>query len=230
MSNPEGPSFKLLGISFDMQLLMVDAIGEVVTTATWKMRTLLRTRRFYTIADLILLYKSHVLPFLEYRTAGIYHAHRDALVRLDHIQERFLEDIGISTKEAMLHFSLAPLVARRDIAMLGLVHRAALKKGPAHFWHFFQVTGTGTGKHRLTLSEQYSVRTGRTTLRTRSAFGLIPIYNMLPETVVSKRSVSAFQSDLQALLKECAMNDMPGWERLFSPRTPLSRHPLRGVI
>ena len=64
-TEPEGPSFKLLGISFDTQLLMGDAVDEVINSATWKLRTLLRTRRFYTTADMVILYKTHVLPYLE---------------------------------------------------------------------------------------------------------------------------------------------------------------------
>ena len=38
-------------------------------------------------------------------------------------------------EEALEHFSLAPLAARREIAMLGVIHRAVLKKGPLQLWH-----------------------------------------------------------------------------------------------
>ena len=34
--------------------------------------------------------------------------------------------------------NLAPLAVRRDIAMLGLIHRAMLGRGPAQFREFFQ--------------------------------------------------------------------------------------------
>ena len=52
---------------------MQGAVAELVVECGWKFRTLLRTRRYYTDADLVLLYKSHVLNFVDYRTAGIYH-------------------------------------------------------------------------------------------------------------------------------------------------------------
>jgi hypothetical protein len=80
-SDPHGSNFKLLGVSFDCMLDMTDAIGEVVADAGWKMRTLLRTRRFYCDADLVTLYKSHLLSYLEYRTPAVYHARREHLGR-----------------------------------------------------------------------------------------------------------------------------------------------------
>ena len=53
-SDPSGNGFKMLGVTFDEQLTMSEAVGEIVTAAGWKLRTLVRTRRFYTDADLII--------------------------------------------------------------------------------------------------------------------------------------------------------------------------------
>ena len=84
-SEPQGDAFKLLGVSFDCMLDLTDAIGSVVMDAGWKMKSLLRTRRYYCDAQLVLLYKSHLLALLEYRTPAIYHARRGVLIRLDNI-------------------------------------------------------------------------------------------------------------------------------------------------
>ena len=73
----------MLGVTFDTELAMADAISELVSAAGWKLRTLIRTRRFYTDADLVVLYKAHLLSFLEYRTPAVYHATRACLRRLD---------------------------------------------------------------------------------------------------------------------------------------------------
>ena len=108
--------FNLLGLLLDDGLSMVEAVGKLVTEAGWKLRTLLRTRRFYTDADLVILYKAHLLSFLEYRTPAIYHATRDVLARLDAVQSRFLTNAGVSKVDALVHFHLAPLSVRRDIA------------------------------------------------------------------------------------------------------------------
>ena len=72
----------------------------------------------------------------------MYHARRQVLSRLDRVQARFLRDAGVSEIEALMNFALAPLQTRRDIAMLGLVHRAVLGDGPPHFKEFFKLIGT----------------------------------------------------------------------------------------
>ena len=42
--------------------------------------------------------------------------------------------------DAALHeFNLAPLESRRDMAMLGLIHRTLLGQGPPQFQQWFQV-------------------------------------------------------------------------------------------
>ena len=68
VSEPSGDNFKLLGVPLDPELSMVDAVSEIVSAAGWKLRTLLRTRRFYTDSDIVVLYKFHLLIYLEYRT------------------------------------------------------------------------------------------------------------------------------------------------------------------
>ena len=88
-SDSEGSSFKLLGVPFDTELSMAYAVSELVSSAGWTLRTLLRTRRFYTDADLIVPYKAHLPSYLEYRTPAIYHATRVVISRLDAVQNRF---------------------------------------------------------------------------------------------------------------------------------------------
>jgi hypothetical protein len=174
LSDPEGGNFKLLGVSFDTELSMASAVSEIVSAAGWKLRTLLRTRRYYTDADLIVLYKTHLLSFLEYRTPAIYHATRAVLSRLDGVQSNFLHDIGVDETVALINFHLAPLSARRDMALLGVIHRTMLGKGPAQFLDFFQRDPSQHGKvldHR---------RLSKSPLIKRSALGLVAIYNMLP--------------------------------------------------
>ena len=60
------------------------------------------------------------------------------LDRLDAIQTRFLKELGVSETEALMNFGLAPLRLRRDIAMLGVIHRSVLGKGPPQFQELFQ--------------------------------------------------------------------------------------------
>ena len=116
-SDPEGSTFKLLGVPFDTELSMACAVSELVSSAGWKLRTILRTRRFYTDSDLIVFYNAHSLSYLEYRTPAIYHATRVVISRLDAVLNRFLRDVGVDDVTALVNFDLAPLSTPRDIAM-----------------------------------------------------------------------------------------------------------------
>ena len=109
---------------------MADGVAEVVHKASSRLCCLLRCRRFYSVADLVLQYKAQVLSYIEYRTPAIYHAADTHLDKLDAVQCRFLKEVGVSPLEALVDFHLAPLCARRDIAMLGVIHRAACGGGP----------------------------------------------------------------------------------------------------
>ena len=219
ISDPSGKNFKMLGVSFDPELSMADAIEELVSVASWKLRTLIRARRFYTHADLVLLYKAPLLSFIEYRTPAIYHATRVFLSRLDAIPRGFLKDIGVDEVTALVDFHLAPLSTRRDMAMLGVIHRTALGKGPPQFQKHFKIQA-----HESTLLDP---RTGsKSPLIKRSALGLVAIYNRLPPSFRAVRSVPAFQKSLQEMVKKYATSGHPQWSEVFSPRLPLTSHPL----
>ena len=71
-----------------------------------------------------------ILGFIEYRTAAIYHASSTALAELDLVYSRLLRVAGLTQEDSLLEFGLAPLNSRRDIAMLGLIHRTVIGEGP----------------------------------------------------------------------------------------------------
>ena len=56
-SEAAGAEFKLLGLVLDVSITMRSAVEEVVLEAGWKLKMLLRTKRFYTDGELILLSK-----------------------------------------------------------------------------------------------------------------------------------------------------------------------------
>ena len=224
LRNPLGPNFRILGILFDGQLSMAVACKEIAQRAKWKVRTLLATSRYYDVKSLINLYKSHVLSFLESGTPAIYHAAKTHLALIDHVQDIFLRELGVSSEAALMEFNLAPLNTRRDISMLGLIHRTVLKGGTPHFRRWFHVaprpvrdaavTRLGGRRHN---SQLYDPVDGsrRRTMFGRSAFGLIRIYNLLPQKVVDSRSVKDFQSQLQDLVKESLVSSDDDWPFRF---------------
>jgi hypothetical protein len=127
---PHGGPAKLLGIEFDNKLIMASATHKCARKAAWKTKSLLRVRRFYTVLDLVVLYKSHVLSYIEYRTAGVHFASTSVLNGLDDVQRNFLRQLDLNEIDAFMSFNVAPLCVRRDIAVLGVIHRAALREGP----------------------------------------------------------------------------------------------------
>ena len=180
-TEPHGGDFKLLGINFDPKLRMTSAVYECVVACNWKLQSILRTKRFYSDADVLVTFKSHILSFIEYRTMAIAHAAPSDLVPLDDILTRLLVRLGISQEAALMHFKLAPLNTRRDISLLGIIHKAALRQGPPQFHHFF-IGARAIYGHSRTL---YDPCVGRPRLFfKRSIFGLVRYYNMLPEDII----------------------------------------------
>ena len=120
---------------------------------------------------------------------------------------------------ALVEFHLAPLSTRRDIAMLGFIRRTALGKGPPQFQDSFK-------KHRHDLTMHDPRRDSKSPLIKRSALGLVALYNMLPHSSRSAKSVSAFQKSLQEVVTKYAASGYPQWSDVLSPRLSLTSHPL----
>ena len=55
---------------------------------------------------------------------------------------------------ALLNFNLAPLATRRDIGMLGVIHRTALGKGPSQLKQHFK-PWENLSTLETTLGDQY---------------------------------------------------------------------------
>ena len=158
------------------------AVRDVVSQASWKLTTILRTRRVHGVSQLVQVYKSKVLSFVEYRTPAVYHAAKTTLVGIDAVQRRFLRECALSDEDALLHFNLAPLQTRRDIAMLGLIHRSVLGCGPRHFANMFLTSPPSVSqKHDKQLLSHRSPR--HLQILSRSALGLVDVYNLLPQVV-----------------------------------------------
>jgi hypothetical protein len=211
-TDPYGMDFKLLGIIFDCKLEMENAVRFLTGKVKWKLHMLLRSRKSFRTEDLVIQYKQQVLSYIEYRTPAIYHATKTILSRLDKLQDRFLLELGITKEAALMDFKLAPLSMRRDIAMLGILHRAATGDGPEHFREYFRRRSGSLMLESPTATNTVSL------LWKRSIWGLIRVYNTLGGALQC-----AAVKDLQFMLQERAkrivvkqLND--NWEELYSPR------------
>ena len=93
------------------------AINKIAAQAHVRLQILVRSRRFFSVAALIRLYKSQVLSYLEYATPALYHAPRFFLQRLDAVQTNFLNEIGL-TSAVVIVMSVVVLMFVVDVVVL----------------------------------------------------------------------------------------------------------------
>ena len=134
------------------------------------------------------------------------------LAMLDRLQDSFLRDVGVSREEALFRFNLAPLPMRRDIALLGLLHRTALGKGPPQFMDIFK-----RRPGSLLLVDPLEGREASLLMR-RSIWGLVRVYNTLGGALQCAE-VKGLQYMLQERAKSVVSKHLlTAWDRLYSPR------------
>jgi hypothetical protein len=209
---PYGEDFKLLGVVFDCRLNMDVAVQALAGKVRWKVQMLLRSRKSFNVVDMIVQYEQQIFSFIEFRTGAIYHATKTVLRQLDHQQDRFLRELGVTPEAAIFDFNLAPLTMRRDIAMLGLLHRAALGEGPSQFRTYFT-----RQQGSLRLADPLA-NTTTSQLMKRSIWGLVPVYNTLGGTLECA-TVKDFQRHLQDRAKRVVCKHLlSDWGSLYSPR------------
>ena len=201
---------------------MEDAINEIVGIARVHLQTLLRGKHLFTQEGLVRLFKQQVVPHVEYATPAIYHAPRFFLNRLDQVEADFLEELGVTAREAFLNLRLLPLSPRRDVAMLDLIHRCVLGKGPLQLAEFFRSARAphfprSLRNQRLLHNRQLDDPIDGTSSNSmrRSALGLIYVNNSLPQRTVDLESVNSFQKALQSSVRKACESNLQMWPLLL---------------
>ena len=90
--DPEGDDFDMLGVEWDTSLTMEREVETLSRRCYWKLRTLVRSRRFFTTPQLVQQYKSHILPVLEFATPAIFHAAATDLEPLEKVQRTSIKE------------------------------------------------------------------------------------------------------------------------------------------
>ena len=85
-SGGEAQSFRLLGPVLDEKLLMHECVEKLYRKAKPKARALLRCRRYYSMKDMLLLFKAHVRSQIEWCNGAVFHAAPSVLERLNSVQ------------------------------------------------------------------------------------------------------------------------------------------------
>ena len=137
----EGDNCKILGVLFDPALLMHAAACEVATEAGWRLQALLEVKRFFTTSALFLMYNAHVLSYIESSTPGLLHALPSVLNGIDRVQPSFQRELGFSAVEALELYRLAPLPCRREMFVMGALHKIILGIAPQQLAALFPVVG-----------------------------------------------------------------------------------------
>jgi hypothetical protein len=202
---------------------MHEAVYAFATEAGWRLRTLLRTQRFHDTASMVRLYKTNILSYIEGATPAVYHTAPSVLKLLDDMQCSFLDHLNLTTTQALLDHALAPLSMRRDIAMHGLLFKVACGLAPAPICSLFKPSGGSLISHGFSSSAQIHSRAlmdpvepSHPVIIKRSIFGLIRVFNRLPQAAVDAKSTKLFQRYLQNCAKIAAKNDASGWQLMFS--------------
>ena len=181
-----------------------------------------------------MLFKSHVLSYIEYKTAVVYFASTSVLRDLGDVLTRFIRQLELTEESALMSFNLAPLATRRDIAILGIIHPAALRQSPPQLWKFFRPacptssTARSSRHARIHNRRMEEWPAGRDLcIARRSALGSIRVYNMLPADVVVHSTLKDCQRALSSLVKDRVVAGDSRWRVLLSPRHTLFKfHPL----
>ena len=203
----EGEDIKHLGCMIDVRLSMVPAIDHIVNIARPKIKALLRTRGTYNASEMIQQYKTHVWSLTEYHSGAIYHASGTALAKLDRLQKSFLEELHMTEENAFLNHNFAPSELRRDIGILGFLHKRVLEKCHIGLVQLLPANH-GEGRwHDKQLQSFIPQCTHRHVLFQRSLFGMIGVYNRLPQWLVDKDSVQIFQTTLTQMAKKCCLRN-----------------------
>ena len=227
----EGENFRLLGPVFDCRLTMEATVTKLVRKARGKLAALLRTRRFYSTGELVAQFKTHVLSVLESAVGAVYHATNTTLHPLDRVLNSFLREVGLDSCKAFLEHKFAPTELRRNVAMLGFLHKAALGSAHPYTCALFPAappeqnahlrTRLSLKRHSLQLEDRvlHYTQTPLEVFR-RSVFGLVKVYNLLPQSWVAG-DVTHLQRCLTRAAKRACADGADDWELLFSPRKPL---------
>ena len=154
---------------------------------------------------------------------GIFHAVTYQLARIDRAQDRFLRELGLSSEQALLDHNFPSPQIRRNIGILGLLHKRVLGLCHPSYdtllpWYssrFSVPRGLGHNKQLYGHNVEISHCQG---LYNRSIFAMTDVYNDLPQHVVDAPSVKIFQRYLIHIVRTRCQQGDDNWPSAFCGR------------
>ncbi len=117
--------------------------------------------------------------------------------------------MGVDEVTALIKFHLAPIATRRDIAMLGLLFKIASGIAPATISQLFRPFAGSLISHGFRTSDVIHskalmdpVEPSHPVIIKRSIFGLIRVYNLLPQATVDHKSTKTVPKGFTELRKD----------------------------
>ena len=211
----QGEVFRLLGTLIDVRLLMWQAVDEVLKRARPKVKALLRTRGIYSLADMLNQYKAHIWSYVEYHTGVLILTAPSNLQRIDDMQNAYLRELHISEECAFVDYNFGPASLRRDIGLLGFLHKRVLGQCHPAISAFLCMAAPCPPWHTKQIDDRREECASRRILYMRSIFGMILVYNRLPQEIVDIPSVSEFQSRLTKIARMRCSAGRHNWRHTF---------------
>ena len=219
-----GEPCKYLGCMLDCFLVMDKAVDNIMSWARPKVKALLRTKGQYNVSGMLHQYKAHIWGGTEYANGAILHASDTVLSRLDRLQKHFLDELHLTAEVAFLDYNFGPPTLRRDIGILGFIHKRVLgccHPGIASLLPFATApSGRWHGKQLVSHLEECIYRRN---WFFKSLFGYVLIYNRLPPFLVEMPTVKEFQKELTKMARCRCLNGDVQWPLAFHTDTQLWR-------
>ena len=143
----EGMDFRVLGSLIDVKFSMSPAVQDILDRARPKTKSFLHTRGIYNQTQMLDQYKTHVWDLIKYHNVVLLHACASQLQRIDSMQRGYVQELNLTEGSVFIHYNFAPPCLRRDIGLLGFLHKRTLgqchvaiinffpSKPHAHPWH-----------------------------------------------------------------------------------------------
>jgi len=160
---------------------------------------------------------------MEIHNGAIFHASDTLLAKLDNVQRSFLRALEVEESDAYLSYNFAPSQLRRNIGILGLMHKRVIGESHGVFRKLLPFSiDVGApllpGGHNKQLYGHLHEVHFQLALHFRSIYGMVYIYNGLPQYVVDRRTVTSFQKQLSIMARRACLLDTPNWQEMFSCR------------
>ena len=137
------------------------------------------------------------------------------MARLDKLQQSFVAELKLTAEMAFLDYNFAPSELRRDIGLLGFLHKRILNECHPGVIALLPMATHDSHYHSKQIDSQLEKCIARHVLWNRSLFGMIHVYNRLPQEVVDLPSVSVFQTELTRMARTRCWRGDANWKRAF---------------